>query len=203
MSDQACIVAIGAHAADMEFSTGAALLKHAQAGWDAHIIHLTLGETGSANQSPEAYGAQKRAEAEAAATVLQVTPHFLPFADGELFATEEAALTVARLLRQFLAGIRHFDLDGLPPMRWARLYFADNWEDPDHFRPYHFVDVTEVMEQWKAAFDCFAIGRGEGGFPYWDWYQARTRLHGIALRTGHAMGFAVDEARMMQQRELL
>lgn len=227
-----CIVAIGAHAADMEFSAGAALLKHAQAGWDAHIIHLTLGEKGSATLSPTAYGAQKRAEAQAAAAVLQATPHFLPFADGELFPTEEAALAVARILRQvqpqvvithwresihsdhtaahaitrralFLAGLPHFDLDGLPPMRWARLYFADNWEDPDHFRPYHFVDITEVMEPWKAAFDCFAIGRGEGGFPYWDWYQARTRLHGIALRTGHAMAFAVDEARMIQPRDLL
>ena len=238
MSDQPVIVAIGAHAADMEFSAGAALLKHVRAGWTAHLIHLTLGEKGSATLSTEEYGTQKRVEAEAAAAKLQATPHFLPFKDGELLGTEDEAMAVARLLRQlqphaiithwpgsihgdhtaahgltrramFLAGIRHFDLDGLPPMRWARLYYADNWEDPDDFRPYHFVDISEVMGEWQAAFDCFAIGRAEdaqrppGGFPYWDWYQARTRLHGIAMRVPHAMAFAVDESRRVQYRDLL
>jgi LmbE family N-acetylglucosaminyl deacetylase len=232
MPDTPCLVAIGAHAADMEFSAGATILKHARAGWQTHIINLTLGEKGHARLSPEEYGTQKRAEAEAAAAALQATPHFLPFRDGELQGSETEALAVARLLRQtrpqviithwgesihgdhaaaavitrramFLAGIRHFDLDGLPPMGWARLYYADNWEDPDHFRPYSFVDISAEVEGWQAAFACFAIGRGEGGFPYWDWYEARTRLHGIALRTRHAMAFAVDEARMIAPRELL
>jgi hypothetical protein len=59
------------------------------------------------------------------------------------------------------------------------------------------------MADWEAAFKCFAIGRGEGGYPYWDWYQARTRLHGIAMRVPHAMAFAVDESRRVQYRELL
>ena len=51
MPDKPCIVAIGAHAADMEFSAGGALLLHAREGWDAHIINLTLGEKGAAQQT--------------------------------------------------------------------------------------------------------------------------------------------------------
>ena len=103
---------------------------------------------------------------------------------------------------QFLAGNRHFDLDDLPPT-WAPLYYAENWEDADNFRPYVYVDVSDEMDDWHQAFECFAIGRCEGDFPYWDWYEARTRLNGIAIRSQHAQAFAVDEARMRQTRELL
>jgi LmbE family N-acetylglucosaminyl deacetylase len=76
MNERPCIVAIGAHAADMEFTAGATLLKHARNGWDAHIIHLTLGEKGNPHLSPDEYGAQKQREAEAAVQILQATPHF-------------------------------------------------------------------------------------------------------------------------------
>ncbi|MSR83805.1 MAG: PIG-L family deacetylase [Candidatus Latescibacteria bacterium] len=66
MADQPCIVAIGAHTADMEFTAGATLLKHVRQSWDAHVVSLTLGEKGSARLSPAEYGAQKKAEAEQA-----------------------------------------------------------------------------------------------------------------------------------------
>ena len=229
---QPTIVAIGAHAADAEFTAGAALLKHVRAGWQAHLIHLTLGEKGSAQLGPEEYGAQKRAEAGAAAEALGASAHFLAHLDGELVESEEAARELAVLLRtlqpsvvithwresihrdhivthhlvrraMFVAAIRHFDLEGLPPMRWARLYYADNWEDAEGFRPYVFMNVSEVMEDWERACKCYAIGRGEGGYPYWDWYQARTRLHGIAMRVQHAQAFAIEESGMRVEREML
>ncbi len=232
MPDKPCVVAIGAHAADMEFTAGATLLKHARQGWDAHIVNLTLGEKGSARLSAGEYGAQKKREAEEAARLLQATPHFFPYRDGELPVTDEIARPIAMLLRRlqpqviithwrdsihldhtntyhlvrrarFLAAIRHFELEGLPPLRWARMYYADNWEDPENFRPYVYVDISEVFAEWEKAFKCFAIGRGEGGYPYWDWYRARTRIHGIARRVQHAEAFAVDEESVFQVRELL
>jgi LmbE family N-acetylglucosaminyl deacetylase len=225
--ERRCLVAIAAHAADMEFSAGATLLKHVQAGWDAHIVQLTLGEKGSARLSPSEYGEQKRREAEAACAVLGATPHFLPYADGELAATDKTAREVAIFLRRlqptaivahwresihsdhttahhlahralFMAANPHFDLgEDLPRAHWARTCYADNWEDAEGFRPYTFIDISEQMPAWKEAFECFAIGRGEGGFPYWDWYEARTRLHGIRVGVRHAQAFAVDEARMI------
>ena len=78
MTSKSCLVAVGAHAADMEFSAGAVLLKHARSGWDVHILHLTLGEKGHREMGPEEYGAQKQREAEEAGDLLEVTPHFLP-----------------------------------------------------------------------------------------------------------------------------
>lgn len=232
MSERQCIVAVGAHTADMEFSAGAALLKHVRQGWEAHIVHLTLGEKGSASLSATEYGAQKKREAEEAARLLGATPHFLPYLDGQLPDDEETAQRLAAVLRRlqpqvlithwrdsihrdhthayhltrrawFVAAIRHFEVEGLPRARPARLYYADNWEDALHFEPYVFVDVSEEMEDWERAFKCYAIGRGEGGFPYWDWYRARTRLHGIARRVQHAQAFAIEPEGRFQIKELL
>lgn len=233
MGDGKCMVAIAAHAADMEFSAGATLLKHVRRGWEGHIIQLTLGEKGNPSLSTEEYGAQKRAEAEGACEVLGVTPHFLPYPDAELKATDEVAREVAVLLRKlqpsaiiahwkgsihsdhiathhlahrafFMAANPHFDLaENLPRARWARTYYADNWEDAEGFFPYVYTDISEEMEDWKRAFDCFSIGRGEGGYPYWDWYEARTRLHGIAIGVRHAQAFAVGESAMRAVREEL
>jgi len=232
VSDALCVVAVGAHAADMEFSAGATLLKHARAGWKAHIINLTLGEKGHPHLSPAEYGVQKRAEAEEAARVLCAEPHFLPYRDGELAMGDDVAGELAVLLRRlrpsvilchwrdsihsdhtaayhltrravFLACNRPFDLEGLAAMGWARLYYADNWEDAENFQPYVYVDISDVFDEWQRAFECFAIGRGEGGYPYWDWYEARTRLHGIALRVAHAQAFAVEDWQRRQVRELL
>lgn len=232
MKEKSCIVAVGAHAADMEFAAGGALLKHARQGWDAHIVHLTLGEKGSGTLSAAEYAAQKRREAEEAARLLQATPHFFPYADGELPNTDEVARELALLLRRlqpevllahwhgsihldhthahhltlrahFMAAIRHFELDGLPPARGCRIYFTDNWEDPTGYEPFVYVDVSDVMADWEQAFKAYAIGRGEGGFPYWDWYQARTRMHGVMRRVAHAEAFAIDPMSRYRMQELL
>ncbi len=232
MEESRCILAIGAHAADMEFTAGATLLKHVREGWTAHILHLTLGEKGSARLSAEENGAQKRREAEAAAQLLGATPHFLPYRDGEITANDDIARDVAKQLRQlkpqviithwpdsihsdhtatyhlarrafFMAANRHFELDGLPRLGWARLYYAENWEDHENFRPFVYVDISDVFEEWEKAFKCYAIGRGEGGFPYWDWYQACTRIRGIETGVMYAEAYAVEEWQKRQKRELL
>lgn len=230
--ERPCLVAIGAHAADMEFSAGATLLKHARKGWDVHIVHLTLGEKGHPTLPPDAYGPQKRREAEAAAQILQATPHFLPYRDGELQVTKEIVVMVATLIRQlrpqvvithwkgslhpdhvatyhltrhalFLAGNPHFQLKGTAAVQGIRLYYAENWEDSEAFEPFVYVDISDVFSDWKRAFQCFAIGRGEGRFPYWDWYQAQTRLRGIEIGTSYAQAFAVDPWQKRQPKALL
>ncbi|MGQ9732964.1 MAG: PIG-L deacetylase family protein, partial [Candidatus Zipacnadales bacterium] len=233
VAERRCVVAVAAHAADMEFSAGATLLKHVRLGWEAHIIQLTLGEKGDARLSPCKYGVQKREEAKAACKLLGVKPHFLPFADGELTVTEEVARPLAVLFRRlqpnviithwrnsihadhiaahylmrrafFMATNPHFELgEAVPPARWARIFYADNWEDAKGFQPYTYIDISEVMEEWREAFRCFAIGRNEGAFPYWDWYEARTRLHGIAIGVAHAQAFAVEEAEKRVVQETL
>lgn len=57
------ILAIGAHAGDMELTTGSVLLAASERGDRVVLLHLTLGEGGNPRRSPAAYGAQKRREA--------------------------------------------------------------------------------------------------------------------------------------------
>ena len=48
------ILAIGAHAGDMELTTGALLIKQHKAGDRIVILHMTLGEGGNAKMTPAA-----------------------------------------------------------------------------------------------------------------------------------------------------
>src|SRR5690349_6090516 len=57
------VLAVGAHAGDMELTAGAVLAKARREGARVVLLHLTLGEGGNPRLSPEAYGAQKRREA--------------------------------------------------------------------------------------------------------------------------------------------
>jgi LmbE family N-acetylglucosaminyl deacetylase len=51
LSEQKCIMVVGAHAADAEIMAGATVLKHVEAGWRAVLVHLTLGEKGHPRSS--------------------------------------------------------------------------------------------------------------------------------------------------------
>ena len=73
MEERKIVLAIGAHAGDMEVSCGAVLYKHVRQGDRVVLLHLTPGEGGNPRMTPAAYGAQKRREAEAIAKVHTVT----------------------------------------------------------------------------------------------------------------------------------
>src|SRR5689334_23992837 len=94
------ILAIGAHAGDMELTTGALLIKQHQAGDRIVILHMTLGEGGNPKLSPAAYGAQKRREALAVDSVIGAETIFAPYKDGELPNDEAVRLYVANVIRQ-------------------------------------------------------------------------------------------------------
>lgn len=57
------ILAIGAHAGDMELTAGPLLIHQKKRGDRIVILQMTLGEGGNPRLSPAAYGNQKRKEA--------------------------------------------------------------------------------------------------------------------------------------------
>ncbi len=206
------VVAVAAHAADMEFSAGLVLAKYAAAGHPVTIVHLTLGEKGHARLSAEGYGAQKRAEAAAAASALGCQARFLDYRDAELPADDAVKLGVADILRElrprvliahwrgsihrdhtraheitvearFLAGLGR--LDRPRPAVWVdHLLFAENWEDMEGYRPDVSVDVSDVFDTWLRACACYEIFRdpGAGGFRYRDYYVALATMRGCLAR---------------------
>lgn len=216
------VLAIGAHAGDAEITTGAILARHKRLGDRVAILHLTLGEGGNPKMSPAAYGEQKKREALAAAQALGAEALFGPWKDGELRDTEEAARFVADVIRQvkpthvvthwraslhpdheaahrivnaavLLASLEGF-VSARPRHRGLRgVYYADNWEDAEGFRPYLYVDVSEDLAAWKAAVSAYEFIRGGiSTFPYLEYYEALARVRGAVAGKRFAVALEVD-----------
>jgi N-acetylglucosamine malate deacetylase 1 len=220
---QRTILAVGAHAGDMEVSCGAVLAKHAAAGDRVVILHLTLGEGGNPALSPQAYGEQKHREAIAAADILGAEVLFGPYKDGEIPDDEEARRYVNDVIRQVQPThiITHWknsihkdhvrtnlivteavllaSLEGVesefPRHRGVRgVYYTENWEDMDEYKPYLFVDVTETLPVWKEAVTQYEfIGGDISAFPYYDYYVSLARVRGALARVKYSVTFNIEE----------
>jgi LmbE family N-acetylglucosaminyl deacetylase len=221
-AQQRTILAIGAHAGDMELTTGAVLLAAHQRGDRVVLLHMTLGEGGNAKLTPAEYGAQKRREALAVAKSLGAEVIFAPYRDGELPNDDATRRYVADVIRQvkptlvfthwresmhkdhsttsavvqdavLLASLAGVVTDH-PAHRGVRaVWYADNWEDATNFSPYVFVKVAGVVPQWKAAVSQYEFALGAtSGFAYVDYYTALATVRGAIARKGEAVAFAVQ-----------
>jgi len=217
------LLAIGAHAGDVENSSGAILARHKRLGDRVVMLHMTLGEGGNPRLDPAAYAEQKKREALAAAKALGAEVIFGPFRDGQLPEGNEAVRFVADVIREVTPThvITHWrrsihrdheathrivreallaaSLEGgypskLPRHRGVRgVYYAENWEDADEFRPYLYVDVGEDLAAWKAAVTCYEFVRGGiSPFPYLEYYESLARVRGAEAGKRFAVALDVD-----------
>ncbi len=216
------ILAIGAHAGDMEVSCGAVLAKHAAQGDRVVMLHLTPGERGHPGMSPDAYAEQKRREAKEAAEILGAEVIFGPYQDAEIPDSEEARLYVNDVIRQVKPThiITHWknsihrdhsttwaivtdaillaSLEGIdsshPRHRGVRgVYFAENWEYMEGYEPYLFVDVTESFDTWREAISRYEFIVGDiSAFPYYDYYTSLARVRGALARSTYAVTFNIS-----------
>lgn len=230
---QKTILAIGAHCGDVEITCGAVLAKHSKHGDCVAILHLTLGEGGNPNMTPQAYGEQKHREAEATAKLIGAQPIFAPYRDGELPNTEEVRRYVADVIRQLKPThiITHWrnsihrdhaathaivndavllaSLEGVvtshPRHRDVRaICYTENWEDPENFKPYLYVDISNELDQWKEAVTQYQfIKGGISSFPYLEYYTALARVRGAEAGTRYAVAFDVDPFEKKRTVELL
>jgi LmbE family N-acetylglucosaminyl deacetylase len=218
------ILAIGAHAGDMELTAGAVLLKQRQQGDRVVLFHLTLGEGGNPKLSAEVYGAQKRREAIAAASAMGAEVIFGPYRDGEVPNTDEARRYVADVIRQvrpttvithwresmhkdhstthavvkdavLLASLEAVKTDH-PAHRGVRaIWYAENWEDADGFQPYLYVDVSGVLPRWREVVSSYEFVRGGiSSFAYLDYYTALATVRGAEARRAQAEAFDVESS---------
>jgi LmbE family N-acetylglucosaminyl deacetylase len=216
------ILAIGAHAGDMELTTGALLIKQHKAGDKVVILHMTLGEGGNPKMSPSAYGAQKRREALQADSVIGAQSIFAPYKDGELPDDEAVRLYVANIIRQvkptfvfthwqksihkdhartsrivqdavLLASLEGV-VTGTAAHRGLRgIWYAENWEDMEDFQPYITVDVSNEMTQWRDAVTKYEFVRGGiSTFRYLEYYDALATVRGAVAGKQRAISFNID-----------
>ncbi|MFN8669235.1 MAG: PIG-L family deacetylase [Gemmatimonadaceae bacterium] len=216
------ILAIGAHAGDMELTTGAVLASARQRGDRVVLLHLTLGEGGNPALTPAAYGEQKRREAQAVAEALGAEVRFAPYRDGELPNDDATRRWVADQIRDvrpthvfthwkdgmhkdhiatsavvrdavLLASLPGVVTDH-PAWRGVRaVWYADNWEDAPGFTPFVYVAVNDAFERWRGAVARYEFVHGKtSGFPYLDYYSALATVRGAVAGKGHAVAFAIE-----------
>lgn len=216
------ILAVGAHAGDVELTSGAILARQAALGDRIVILHLTLGEGGNPQMPPSEYAEQKRSEALEAARVLGADVMFGPYGDGQLPDDEEVRRYVANVIREvgpthvithwkesihkdharthrivsdavLLAALPGVELSH-PAHRGVRgIYYAENWEDADGFSPYVYVDVSDVAATWEEAVTQYEFVRGGiSSFPYLDYYRALMATRGAEARRGRAVALDID-----------
>jgi LmbE family N-acetylglucosaminyl deacetylase len=216
------ILAIGAHAGDMELTAGAVLIKQRRLGDRVVILQMTLGEGGNPRLPPSVYGAQKRREALAADSVIGAETIFAPYRDGEIPNDEAARKYVADLIRLVKPTyiITHWSrsihkdhantslvvkdavllaslegvVTGHPPHRGIRgVYYADNWEDAESFSPYIYVGVNDEIAQWREAVTKYEfVGGRISSFRYLDYYDALSTVRGAISGKGRAIAFDID-----------
>jgi LmbE family N-acetylglucosaminyl deacetylase len=207
---------IGAHAADAEIMGGASVLRHVDAGWRAVMVHMTPGEKGHSKLSPAEYKAIKDVEAENAAKLLGAESVMMPWPDGELPVDEEVQMAVADVIRKykpniilthwngsfhrdhnntyhnvlkslFFAGLRTFEREH-PEHRVDSIYFAENWEDMENFRPEIYLDTTSVFDRYIEAIHAYSLFRGEvAKFPYEQWYRGTSMMRGAEAGVAQAV----------------
>lgn len=217
------ILAIGAHAGDMELTAGALLIKQHKLGDRVVILHMTLGEGGNPKLSPAVYGAQKRREALAADSVIGAEVIFAPYRDGEIPNDDAVRKYVADVIRQVKPTyiITHWknsihkdhantsaivqdavllaSLEGVvtghPAHRGVRgVYYAENWEDAEGFAPYLFYGVKDELDQWRSAVTKYEFVGGKiSSFPYLDYYTALATVRGAVAGKGKAIAFDIEQ----------
>lgn len=216
------ILAIGAHAGDMELTAGQVLIRQRKKGDRIVILHMTLGEGGNPRMSPARYGAQKRREALAADSVIGAESIFAPYRDGEVGNDEATRRYVANVIRQVKPSfiITHWQksihrdhsntslvvqdavllaslegvVTGTPAHRGIRgVWYAENWEDAEDFHPFVSVDVSGEREQWRQAVSQYEFVRGGiSTFRYLDYYDALAVVRGAVAGKQRASSFNID-----------
>lgn len=202
------VLAIGAHAADMEFTCGAALALAVRQGGRASLLHLTLGEAGHPRLSRAAYAVQKKQEAQEAARRLGAEMRYFDYPDALLPYNDEVALRVCDVIRQarpdvvithwggsshkdhqnthylvndavFYAALPSIERPAGPAHGIRRMYYAENWEDAMQYEPDTYLDTTEAFETWRNAAGAYELFRGGiSTFRYADYYEALATTRG-------------------------
>ncbi len=228
------IMAIAAHPGDALFTMGAAVAQHVQTGGKGVFVSLTLGEKGAPADIPVArYGEMQRAASEKAAKMLGAEFELLPYPDAEIPFEDEAALAICDVIRRrkpdivitHWSGSWHKDhqnchllvRDALfysdlvtinrkdPPHTIRKLFYAENWEDEDNFKPDTYLDITGVADKWLKACDLYPMWRGQTGFfRYNDYYSSLAVMRGCLSGFRHAVALMSDpNGRVSKVRGLL
>ncbi len=215
------IMAIGGHVGDAELTAGGVLASQSLLGDKIVTVALTGGEKGNPpHLTVEEYRVQKEAEAKEFADMLHGEAVVLPYKDGELPDNEEVRFQVADLIRkykpavifthwkhsmhkdheltsrivkdaQFYAGIPGFERENKP--HYAPVYYSENWEDSEGFKPYIYIDITKGYDLWLKATATHWFVTGSKSFKYLAYYDHLSFVRGCEARKERAEAFMIED----------
>ena len=179
------VIAFGAHPDDCEIRASATAALFAQQGHAVKFVSVTNGDAGHQSMSGAALAQRRKGEAKEAARRLGIEYEVLNNHDGELLPTLEVRKEIIRQIRKWNADIvlaprpndYHPDhrytgvlvqdaaymvvvpdvTPEVPPLRKnpVFLYYEDNFQRPNPFRPDVAVAIDQVMDKKIAALDAF------------------------------------------------
>ena len=227
------IMAVGAHTGDAQLTCGMLLAKHAMAGDKIIIVDLTAGERGTPlGMTPAEFRGQNVASAAEFAKGLGGESIVFDVPDGELYASKEIELKLARIMREkqvnsvlyhwpksmhkdhveaseitkhaiFYGSLGTFDLDGLKPAPIGTTLYAENWEDAEDFSPYYYYDVSEAFPLWKENIKKLWLAENSRDFKYLRYYEALAITRGAMIKTDYATAFDIPGYAKRIKRDML
>jgi LmbE family N-acetylglucosaminyl deacetylase len=205
------LVVVGAHALDAELMAGPLAAVASDAGWPVVLVHLTLGERGHPEKPADDFAPQIREESMRAGRAVGADVVWsgakAPLRGSEVLDWLVAELESRRpsLLITHWKGSwhpSHRETHGVVGRALERiaprpvLAFGENCEDLVGFSPTHLLPVATVRDRWLGAVNAYELfrrsvpGSGiEAPIPYWAYYTAALRVHGLHFDVGQAQVF--------------
>ena len=73
------------------------------------------------------------------------------------------------------------------------ILYTENWEDPEGFTPYLYIDVSDDFEAWHSWIVTYQFIRGGiSSFAYLEYYSALAKMRGALAGKAHAVAFDID-----------
>jgi LmbE family N-acetylglucosaminyl deacetylase len=150
------VLAVGAHADDIDFGASGSIAAWANAGAEIHYLVITDGSKGSADPAmttDQLVAMRQQEQRDAAAALGAKEVHFLGYEDGMLEITMALKKDIARIIRQVRP-------DTVVVMDPTMVYFAD----------FNFINHPDHRAAGQATLDAvFPLARDHMSFP--DLYQ--------------------------------
>jgi LmbE family N-acetylglucosaminyl deacetylase len=213
------ILAFGAHTGDVEITAGGVILRNAEDGGRCLIVYM-LKPSGHWARPPglsvEEYAKLRLEQAFDASRKLGAEINFLGYIEGAPYDGESVRLKMHHAIMEFMPdvilthwkGSYHPDhlachLHTLQAFELAtgelrskglshtiKLYYPENWEDPQGFQPEVYVDVSDVFERYVDVLKTYDFTSGKySGFDYVDYYTCLKRIRGLEVGFKYAESF--------------
>lgn len=195
------IASIGAHALDAELMAGPYVIKKAKEGTDFTFVHMTRGERGNKEKSPEEYGKQLEKEMVNVAEKMGGSAHWMGYIAGQLPSKEQITQdykdyikneNITTVITHWRGSLheRHILCHDAVTMAVKQLknegyevdlYYGENCEDLNGFIPELYTQFDEeIMETWLEGLKEYELFRGGVlTVPYYDYYTTMAKIRSI------------------------